>query len=478
MAAHSSDKHTDNHPLKAAAKLTPILLLLLLAASVLFYKERMLFIDAPHMLFRIINDGALQITEYRYGSFITQGVPLVAAKLHLPLKVVTILYSASFYLFFLAVALLLVYRFRNYALAVLLGLYYTLFVSDTFFWPNNEVHQGIAWLMLALAAVYYLVRKHKAFVVVLAVFVPAFFLAIWTHPLVIPVAAYIWLFWLADGRLSRLSKLQQGILTTILLALSIVKLYQGMHHGYDSTKIEVVTGFSFSKFTTIFAAPQLKFFLHSCVTNYWLFVLLAVVGMVSLLLKRRYILLLLTVGFSLAYLLLIFITYRDLSGNRFYIESEYMPVSIICAAPFVYYVLPRLSPRLAVGSLSFIFCIRLAYIALSSQPFTERVAVLERIYHNVRGAGVNKAIVPQSKTLDDLLIMSWGAPVESILFSALNGDTPNKTFIFATEQETPGYLSTGVDTMLGCWEKRAARNLNKAYFSIDTTRNYTVVTYE
>ena len=57
--------------LKVAARATPLVILALLVMAVVFFRERMLYIDAPHMLFRIINDGHMHIEEHRYGSFIS-----------------------------------------------------------------------------------------------------------------------------------------------------------------------------------------------------------------------------------------------------------------------------------------------------------------------------------------------------------------------------------------------------------------------
>ena len=67
------------------------LFIVLLAGAAFFYMERMLFLDASFILFRIINLGEFQIQEHRYGSFITQAFPLIAAKLHLPIQVVVLL---------------------------------------------------------------------------------------------------------------------------------------------------------------------------------------------------------------------------------------------------------------------------------------------------------------------------------------------------------------------------------------------------
>ncbi len=85
MPATDSDKYSNGFTDRWIVWLPVAAIGALLLLSLVFYRERMLFIDAPHILFRISNNGALQITEHRYGSFITQLFPLAGSWLHLPL---------------------------------------------------------------------------------------------------------------------------------------------------------------------------------------------------------------------------------------------------------------------------------------------------------------------------------------------------------------------------------------------------------
>src|ERR1019366_7131126 len=90
-------------------------------------------------------------------------------------------------------------------------------------------------------------------------FAATFYLAIWTHPLVMGLAIYLWFFQWLDGKDWPYSKWQSAIFTIIILVLSYFKFSQGMHHGYDSTKIEVLTHFHPSKAKEILASPMLHF---------------------------------------------------------------------------------------------------------------------------------------------------------------------------------------------------------------------------
>jgi phosphate starvation-inducible membrane PsiE len=69
---------------------------ILLILSVIFFKERVFFADASYVLFDILNYKKFAIQEHRYGSFITQIVPYLGAKLHLPIRALVFSYAVIF----------------------------------------------------------------------------------------------------------------------------------------------------------------------------------------------------------------------------------------------------------------------------------------------------------------------------------------------------------------------------------------------
>lgn len=452
--------------------------LILLLGALMYYKERMLFSDAPHVLFKIVNEHKLQIAEHRYGSFITQAFPLIGSWLHLPLKALMVLYSAGFNLFFLSAGSLLAYHYKRYDLTILLSFYLTLFVSDTYFWTNNEIHQGITWMFIAFAAGMHTAETKRATLAAGIILIVLSALAIWTHPLVMLAMLFLWFFYVIDNRLKVFSNIEITAYSTILLGLSFVKFYQGMHHGYDSGKIEFVTQLNADGLKTILSSPQLHSFVKHCITNYWLVLLLSVAGMISLLKERKYLLAGYTIVAAGGYLLLICITYREVKDWLFYMESEYMPLSIICCAPFVYYTLPALKKQFAVAGLVLIFGVRLAYIQHSSTIFNDRVATLEQVISKMKKHGITKAIVTQTdEAANKQLIMNWGTPVESIVLSQLNGDVPQLSFISADSGMLKTFNTASKDTLLGCFEKVPANRINSSYFVMDTATVYTTVEY-
>jgi hypothetical protein len=301
-------------------------------------------------------------------------------------------------------------------------------------------------------------------------------LSLWTHPLVMLATLFLWFFYIIDRR-SNFSRAEIVGYSVVLVALSFMKFYQGMHHGYDSGKIEYVTQLKGDGLKTILSAPQLHSFVSHCITNYWLLLLLSAAGIASLIKRKKYAL----AGYTLiavgGYLLLICITYREVKDLLFYMESEYMPLSIICCTPFVYYTLPALKKQYALALLILIFAIRLGYIQHSSKLFTDRVATLEQIRAAMKKNGIKKAIVTRTDDANQQLIMNWGTPVESIVLSKLDGEVPQLTFICADSSMLKSFNTTSRDTLLGCFEKVPVSSINSRYFVVDTASVYTTLTY-
>lgn len=468
-----------NKSLKVPAQLVPVLSVVLLAGSIFFYRERMLFIDGPHVLFRIINDKKLFISDYRYGAFITQLFPLAGAKLHLPLRWLMLLYSASFCFFYLITSLLLVHLFRNYKLAILFGLYLTLFASATFYWPNNEVHQGVAWLFLAWGTLFFMANNKVSAFITFPIIAALFYLAIFTHPLLMIITAYLWIFHWLYKKEWPFSPVQSIVYSAVLLIIIYLKYRQGLHDGYDSSKFDTITGFNFHQLKKIFSSPELKFFVKSCFTNYWAFLILFVAGIISLARERKIALLVLTLAASGGYLLLICIAFPDATAKyRFYMESEYMPLVVLGCTPFVYCTLPGINHARVATLLALIFVSRLIYIASAAPVFTSRIVILDNILDKMKEKNLAKVIIKEpAPQPDSALVLNWGAAVESFCLSALEGHTPQRTFLFSDEAQLKSLNTNSKDTFLGCWEKRPISQLNSRYFQFDTTATYVTTDY-
>ena len=118
----------------------------------IFYKERALFCDAAYRIFNVINFSRFDVPGDRYGAFIVQVLPYIARKLHLSINVILFFYGTSYYLFYFSIVAILVYRYKQYSLAILMALFNFLFVSESYLWVSETFH-GAAWMFLLFAVI-------------------------------------------------------------------------------------------------------------------------------------------------------------------------------------------------------------------------------------------------------------------------------------------------------------------------------------
>jgi len=442
---------------------------ILFLGSLYFSLERVLYSDSSFILFRIINLGSLQPQEYRYGSFITQGFPLIASKLHLPINWIILIYSASFNLFYLIVAAILVLKLKEYALAILMSFYFSLFVSDSYYWMNNEVHQGMAWMFLLFGVTIFFFKKNTALFLSLPIFSILAFLSIYTHPLVIFPAIFLWVFLLLHDK--KLQKRSALIFSLVLFLLCLSKFFLSSKTGhYDSDKLHALTHSSLKDLSHSLSSPFVKKFFKHCVSDYWFTPVLFFWGMYSAIKLKKYKEIFLTAAFVFAYFTALAITYDDFLP--FYSESELMPATIILTAAFVYFSLPALKPKAAILILSTILLTRLFYIGLSSEKFVERKKWLFATLKTMREKNIQKGFIYRQEMKQKEFLSYWATPQESIIASALSNDQPRLTFIVGDSSDISKRLPANNRQMLDAFELWDFGSVNKNYFSFDTTTNY------
>ena len=154
---------------------------LLLALSILFYRERVFYSDTAYYVFQLVNTENFHFEHGRYGAFVFQLLPLLAIKLHLPLKVIAILYSISLPLFTcMWSGWIYLHKKENaQAFTILVFLLQILTIRHDWFWPVSELIQG---LVLMAIGFYYFQQKRTSRIAPII-----FLVALFCHPSVAPV---------------------------------------------------------------------------------------------------------------------------------------------------------------------------------------------------------------------------------------------------------------------------------------------------
>jgi hypothetical protein len=367
--------------------------------------------------------------------------------------------------------LLLLYHFRQKELAVLMSFYFLLFASDTWFWMNNEVHQGIAWMFLLFGTTLSMGKKGVYPLLQTVVFILIAFLALYTHPLLLFPTSYLWLF-LSSRKEWPYTRKQTLIFSAILLLIALSKLYwsSGASSHYDAEKLLGIKRLSFATVINVLHSSFARELFRRMMTAYWMVPLVFLAGLAALWLNRAWWLLVLTVGYALLYLIAICLTFTDFIP--FYAESELMPATIILTAPFVYFFLRRLPRRSEVILLAIIFSLRLSVITAAAPKWIARKEWLLNTLAIMQKQNSTKGLVLETEANKKLLLLTWGTPAESLLASALQGESPQRTFVVDNPENFSQRLPANHATIIGSFEQIPFSTLNPTYFRFDTTAGY------
>lgn len=433
----------------------------------------MLFADPAFISFEIINNKALVISEYRYGAFITQVFPLMAVGLGLTLKGILLVYSASFYLFYLAAALVIAYVFKQPRLSILLAIYHLIFVSDVFFWPNNEVHQACAWMMLSIAAVLYLaVQNERRPVWVYCFILLATGMSIISHVLIIVPFLFLWMYTAIHYRVVEKKRKMAFAFSALIVLFFFIRIYLSYASWYDGVKLEGVKNLSFQSITNALANAHAMSFLRLLGSKYVVALLLFGMGVFSLVEKKKWGLLLITACFALVYYVLVTLTFSDAINafNLFYFESQWMGLAIILASPLVFDMNEQAIPRkfITYGFMGLILVQKVWHFYGSEIKFSNRLDRLETIVTQMRTQKVDKAYQFKNADHDEMMVI-WGVPVETMILSAL--ESPENAVTYKIyDQVQP--VSAAVDSVYTAFRLVPVSVLNKRYFGLANSTFY------
>ncbi len=471
-------------PLKNLSKLALVVLAVLFIGGIVFYKERILFADSAFKTFNITNYRMFSISENRYGSFITQVVPYAMMRLHLSAKAIIKAYAFGFNLFYLLTGLLLVYKLRQFSIAILLATYFTLFVSSSYFWPNDEVHQAIAYVFLFLGSTLYMGQKKVGPILLLPVFIALLFLALFTHFIAIIPLGFLWVYVWLDNKDWPFSRGWSIALSGIIVLVFLMKFMFVPAKGYDIAKVQRVVHFSLRSAKDVFSTSIVQTFFIRCLTNYWVAMLAFVAGVVSLVQQRQRVLAAFSVICFIGFIIIVGLTYSDIDDYAnnvylFHIETEWASLGIIAATPFVYSVLPRLKPKIGLILLGVIFATRLGYIYSYLPDFTWRTNFKKEVSTQMKKRGITKLALINNKELMTKFMLDWALSEESALTSAINKDASLLTFTFIdTNNKEKVELLKSHRSLFTCWGNIDADKLNPEYFLIDTVHPYQIMTYD
>ncbi len=460
------------HLRKAAiASIAALAVLMLLALW--YYKERMIFSDASLKFFRRVNIQDLESSQRRYGAYVTEGVPLVLSWLHVPLRLILIAYSLSFSVLVFGVATILL-RWRQWALCIIMAAYYLLYVSQSFFWTNNEIHQSVVWMFLGFGCLMRGAEAPKTKHLTAFLALQAF--AIITHPLVVVPLFFLYVFFWLDGR-TPIRGRTAIIGTLTLLMFASIKLLLSSGQDYDGRRMYNLLHLHIRDLPDVLHGPNIRLFAAQCLSTYWAGDVLLFAGITILLLNKKFLSCALVLGTACVLILMVCLSFPQ-GYYLYYLEGEWQSLGIIIMAPVALCLLPRLGGTAAAILISIVCIMRIAAIVHVAPIYTRRMEHISMLLEKMREKGLTKVVVKATESWPEpVLFMEWGLATESTTLSALQGDYPQRTAC-ALWPHQPERFPKGNKEMVWNFDCKPTSVLNPRYFAIDTTRPYAVMSFE
>jgi hypothetical protein len=436
----------------------------------------MLFADPSFIAFEVINSGGVVISEHRYAAAVTQSLPLLASWLGLPLSAVLGLYSVGFYLLYVGVAWVVGSCWKQYGLATLLGCYFTLIVSDGYFWPNNEVHQGVAWAVLFLGRYFYLLAPRRpprwsdhALLIGTVV------LATNAHLLVAAPLFFLWTYFHLDRLASGLATDWKRLAAYTLLIVAGIGLRYYLSHDswYDGYKLRGVQSLSPETVWDSLRSGQARTAWKLLWRDYLTLPILLLVGLVAAWRTRRWWSALLVLPAVVVYVVLVCVTYPAGFGRAllYYYESEWAGLGVIVATPLVVH-LRGISRRHWVGFAvaGLLFVPRLGAIWDSHRYFADRRENLEATVVFLRARDGTKFATRNEALLGTYFGIYWGLPNELTLAAALKNPAAPQVALYVAGG--PPLVEDDPAVYHSNFRRQPVRSLHPDYFRPDTTSTY------
>jgi hypothetical protein len=471
---------TSPQSLKTPSKIALAALGVLLIGAIVFFKERLLFIDTSYYAFNIINYKGLALIHQRYGAFISQIIPYAGFKLHLPIGAILFGYAISFNVFFVVIGALLIYRYKQYRLAILIALFNFLIVGNSYFLACAEIFTAVAWMLLFFAATIYLGKKQVNILLLIIPFLVLGFLTISTHFQVIIPMLFLWVYFIIEKKHWPFSLSKTILLSGLLIVILLFRLVITKPDAYDSSHLHGIQHFSFWDVRHAFSTPVIRMFFYRCIVNYWLAIVVFIIGMVSLLKNGEKKLAAWSFISCAGYLIIMALVYKDIDRDptSIHIDTEWACLGIIIATPFVFSFLPTQKTSIAVGMLSIIFIVKLAYIGAALPVFSWRVHFEESVLVQMKKKGITKLALYREPGISSKMILDWAVTYESLFLSAMNGDKPQPTFFIINQEdkETQAAIKNP-KCYYNAFDIMPADRLNSTYFAIDTAQPYQIMSY-
>jgi len=429
--------------------------------SLFYWRERQAF-DAAHYLFEIIDRKFFFVAHQRPIGIVSQVLPVIGVWLHLPLKVIAILYSLGDILWYYLLFIWIAYGLKSRRGIIALLLILSLTVRYSFFCPVTELLQGLALLPVWLSLLNTSFRfRTPVLLLILS-------LMIFSHPLLFYPAAFGFLWW-------QLNSSESGALPRMIwpafAVIVILKFLLLDTYDHDKTFYPIVyNDYGYLKSMSLNNFFQL---LTVIATHYPIVCLLFTGGLTLLLIQKKWKQAALLFLACTGYIVLILATHRFGAISN-YSERMLLPLPAMLAisvSGVISITRQFIHKLVAFTLLVLILLLHFDVLRITSRPYTLRVEQINSVINAARQLGIQKGIVKEEWMEQTSFAMTgWSYSMESLWISALDG--PDSCVTIAMQRDHIDRIKEQGNTLRDdqwvMWAEniRTIKNLNQRYFRL------------
>lgn len=430
-----------------------------------FYMERTAFIDISFHLFSILKDGDVAIQNNRFGSFFTQVFPLIGSKLGLSLKSLAILYSLAFVICYYSIFVVCTQVLKSEKFGIAMLLLSTLMVTDTFYWIQSELPQGLAFLILYFAFLLHTEKVEQKYnwcwYPLLGVMCYAL---VFFHPLMLFPFLFCSVYFYIHND-SNKGLLKASLLFFILL-LAIKSLV--FKTNYDSNAMGRIDNL-IRYFPNYFSLESNQLFLLALCKKYYL-LLMALVGLIFYYWKnQKRLKLYLLVSFFIGYVMLINISYPD-GALAFYIENLHLPLAVMVGVPVAFEFFPLKNTRW-YAIFAVVLLLRVSHMGFHHTFYTDRVSYLRNYMLENTSSSESKMMIDKKYFPLDTLLLTWASPYEFWLLSTIElGET--RSIVITPNVKKLNWIREERKEFITVWGSFKYEEMPEEYFIFNDTSKY------
>jgi hypothetical protein len=448
-------------------KLGHIYFFLLFIGSLVFYKERTLYMDCACHIISVINAKSFAIASNRYSVIIPEFIPLMLIKLKAPLPIVLITFSLSYTLLYYIIYLICTYTFKVSYIIIPIMLTLSVFSTQSYFHIVTETHQGLMYTILLFAWVSYYNkfignRPFLFFIATLFFIILAFF----AHPVTLFPIIFILGFFLlnewknsSNNRVSLALKYGSIFLITFLAYLLRVRLTpNASYDGQFYTQLKENLSLSF------FDLYPLKF----AYSKFGLYVLPVIMFFLLLFFYVRRKEIPGLIYFVISFLLFLIIVQLSFGqgDSDVMMEKNYMPFAIFIGIPLTYFLMnttinweKSIIIYLVLGATIF----GITNETIFSKHLGKRIDFYGELSSFAKEKNIRKLLLSDSCAPNPAI--NWAIGAETLLYSSLHGKENSMT-AYLNNKDTSHLSDNNLYLFVPFWKYLNEGDLNSTYFDL------------